>query len=485
MTQQVQNHRGTPATRSTGEASATRTMREASATRSMRRASATRAGAIALVYCLLAALACPTVASAAERPPNIVFIWADNLGYGDLSVYGSKRIKTPTIDRLAAGGVRMTQYYIAHVVCSPSRAGLLTGRQPFRAGIVDVLRPDSPTGLPPEEITLAEALRGKGERYDTAAFGKWHLGDRTQYLPTRQGFRIFFGLPYSMDMLPTVFYRQEEIIEVLEGDKVQTVTVRMIDEAIRFIREPRERPFFLYFCHTLPHPPLNLPPRSRTPGRPIYEDAIEHLDHETGRLLEAIDAEGLADNTLVIFTSDNGPMARDGSAGPLRGRIRDAHEGGIRVPLVVRWPGKIPAGRVVDTPAIAYDIFPTLVRLAGGELPDDRVYDGQDIWPLWSGGGDFERQRPLIWVYTDQVTAIRDGRWKLHVAQQNRKLQRPELYDIENDPAEAKVLTEEYPDVVARLRKITDEFQLQIPKAWSLVYPVRDPEKWPSGVRRE
>ena len=431
-------------------------------------------------------------------PPNIVWIWADNLAYGDLSIYGSNRVETPVIDQLARDGVRFSQYYVAHVVCSPSRAALLTGRQPFRAGIVDVLRPDGPSGIPDDEITIAEALREQG--YATQAIGKWHLGDRRQYLPTQHGFDHYFGIPYSMDMLPTILYRDNEIIDDLAGGKVEDITIRYTNEAVEFIERNKSRPFFLYFSHTIPHPPLNLPEAVRTPGRPIYDDAIEHMDKQTGRLLQALDDNGLRENTLVFFTSDNGPMNRGGDTGGLRGRIRDSYEGGVRVPFMARWPGRIPAGRVVETPAIAYDIFPTLVRLAGGEIPTGRTYDGQDIWPLLSGeklsgekpsgeepGGEasFTRRQPFVWVYLDKVTSIRDGRWKLHVSRRDQQLPEPELYDIEADPQEKNSLANKAPDVVARLQSYVDEFQKQVPHTWRLYYPVRDAAKKKSGVRRQ
>ncbi len=415
--------------------------------------------------------------------PNIVWIWSDNLAYQDVGIYGNQEINTPVINRLASEGIRLTQYYIAHTVCSPSRAALLTGRQPFRVGIVDVLRPDSPSGIPDDEITLAEALKGVG--YATAAFGKWHLGDRREHLPTQHGFDFYFGLPYSMDMLPTILYRNNEIINELSGDKVQTVTERMTDKAIHFINDNKENPFFLYFSHTLPHPPINLPPENRTPGRPIYQDAIEYMDMQTGRILEALEKCGLSDNTLVIFSSDNGPMLRDGNTGGLRGRIRDSYEGGIRVPFIARWPGKIPAGTVSDTPAIAYDIFPTFIHLAGGHLPDDRVYDGQNIWPILSGENTVARKEPFFWVYLDNVTSMRDGKWKFHVARRDKTLEIPELYDLEDDPYEKHPVNDHYPDIVKKMTQQVQEFQQQIPHVWTLKYPVRDPQKRESGIRRK
>ncbi len=422
-------------------------------------------------------------AAPTTRPPNILWIWADNLANHDLGCYGSPTIKTPRIDRLASQGVRLTQYYIAHVVCSPSRIAFLTGRQPFRAGITDVLRPDSPTGIPDDEITLAEALKARG--YATMAIGKWHLGDRPQHLPTRHGFDGYLGLPYSMDMAPTILIRDDKIIEELPGRKVANITERYTQEAVRFITANRGRPFFLYLSHTIPHPPLTLPDRCRTPGRPIYEDAIEHLDEQTGILLDAIERLGLADNTLVVFTSDNGPMSRGGDTGGLRGRIRSSYEGGVRVPFIARFPGRIPAGRVAKTPVIAYDMFPTLLHLAGGKLPADRVYDGQDAWPILTGTGEFKRQKPFVWVYDDNVTAIRDGRWKLHVGNRNRPLKKPELYDIEADPRESRNLAAQHPEVAKRLAATIRKFQKQIPKVWTVKYPVRDPRKAKGGIRRE
>ncbi|MEQ8790912.1 MAG: sulfatase [Pirellulaceae bacterium] len=418
-------------------------------------------------------------------PPNILFIWADNLGYGDLGLYGSERVKTPVIDRLAADGMRFEQFYVAHTVCSPSRAALLTGRQPFRTGVTDVLRPDSPTGLAADEITIAEALREQG--YATCAIGKWHVGDQREYLPLAQGFDHYFGIPWSMDMRPTLLLRDNEIVEDLQGDKVNNITERYVDETIEWIGKHREKPFFVYFNHTLPHPPINLPEEFRTPDRPIYDDAIEQIDRQTGRLLDALRKMGLEKNTLVIFTSDNGPMHADGSAGKLRGRIRDAYEGGVRVPFVARWPGRIARGGVVDSPAIMYDVFPTLVDLAGAELPDDRIYDGRSLRALLLGEAlDAVRRRdPFVWVYDDNVTALRDGRWKLHIASRDKTLAKPELYDLERDPGESRSIAEEHPDVARKLTAYAEEFQKQVPKVWTLKYPVRDPAKRPSGVRRE
>ncbi len=424
-----------------------------------------------------------SAAAQAPAPPNILWIWSDNLAYGDLGCYGNTTIKTPNIDALAREGARLTQYYVAHSVCSPSRAALLTGRQPWRCGVVDVLRPDSPSGLPADEITLGNALGSAG--YATAAFGKWHLGDRKEFLPRQRGFDHYLGLPYSMDMSPTLLIRDNEAVDRLDGDKVQDVTTRLTDDAIAWIQEARDRPFFVYFNHTLPHPPINLPPERRHEGRSAYQDALEYMDAEVGRLLAALDDAGLAENTLVIFSSDNGPMLRDGDTGGLRGRIREHYEGGLRVPLIARYPGTIAAGAEIDTPCTALDVFPTLLGLAGGELPADRVYDGADIWPVLTQSGEIAREEPFVWVYLERVNTLREGPWKLHLAHGDALLKEPELYDVEADPQESVPMQKERPEVVERLTAYAHEYEEQLPKVWRLEYPVRDPVRRPSGVRRE
>ncbi|MCL4217512.1 MAG: sulfatase-like hydrolase/transferase [Candidatus Hydrogenedentes bacterium] len=442
-------------------------------------------GTAAGAFATTATAAKPTTSTnkEAKPAPNIIWIWADNLAYADLSCYGSNSINTPHLDSLAEEGARFTQYYIAHAVCSPSRAALITGRQPFRAGIVDVLRPDSPCGLPADEITLGHALKARG--YATCAIGKWHLGDRKEFLPCQRGFDYYYGQPYSMDMLPTVVYRNNEIARELPGDSVQRITEEYTDEAIHFIDQHSDGPFLVYLSHTIPHPPLNIPIEARTPGRSMYEDSVEYLDREVGRLLDALDARGLKENTVVFFSSDNGPMLDEGNTGGLRGGIRDSYEGGLRVPLIARWPGRIPAGHVVERPAIAYDIFPTLLDMAGGDVPADRTYDGQNIMALLTDSGSIERNRPFFWVYFDNVTAMRDGDWKLHVGHREQPLATPELYNLAKDPHEERICNEGFPEVLEELLEKVRVFQAEVPYVWSLKYPVRDPEKRASGVRRE
>lgn len=275
------------------------------------------------------------------------------------------------------------------------------------------------------------------------------MGDQPDYLPTQHGFDTYFGIPYSMDMLPHVLYEDEHLLE--RDTDVERITERYTEKAIEFIRTHKDRPLFLWMAHTLPHPPLRLPDAHRSPGLPLYADAIQLLDAETGRLLETLAQLGLTENTLVIFTSDNGPMRR-GSAGGLRGGIGDYYEGGIRVPFIASWSGILPEGAVVDTPAIAYDLFPTLVDLAGGKMPTDRVYDGQSMWPLLTREEDFAREAPFIFVHHDVASAIREGRWKLHVAHRGSKLTPPQLFDLSRDPEEAYPVNDPYPEVVARLQ---------------------------------
>lgn len=328
----------------------------------------------------------------AQDQPNFVVIFADDLGYGDLSSYGSPNIRTPHIDTLARDGVKLTDFYSASPVCTPSRAGLLTGRYPVRSGMVRVLFPREEAGLPAGEITIAEALQQQG--YATAMIGKWHLGDRPEHSPLRHGFDVRYGLPFSNDMTrphtswpePLRLYTQDDVAE--EGVDQSTLTRRYVDRAIEFIEANREGPFFLYLPFSMPHWPWFS--TEEFDGRSLkgpYGDTIEEIDANVGRLLAALSRLGLDEETLVIFTSDNGGAGRQGagSNGTLRGFKGQTYEGGMREPFLARWPGKIPAGEVRHGLASTMDLFPTLVKLAGGEPPSDRPFDGVDLWPLLSG----------------------------------------------------------------------------------------------------
>lgn len=322
-----------------------------------------------------AACAGPTRATAAP-PPNGVFIYADDLGYGDLGSYGS-RIRTPNLDRMAAEGVRFTQFYCANPVCSPSRAALLTGRYPTRVNVPRVLFPTDTTGLAEGETTIAQMLSKRG--YRTMCIGKWHLGHLPPHLPTSHGFDEYFGIPYSNDMSPRVLMHNAEVIE--NPVALDTLTPRYTQQALRFIAESKNRPFFLYMPHTYPHIPLAASARFR--GKSplgLYGDVIEELDWSVGEVLARLKKNGLDQNTIVMFSSDNGPWYQ-GSPGRLRGRKGSTYEGGVREPFIARFPGRIPKGTVSRGVAWTIDILPTLARLCSAPLPE-RPLDGIDIWPL-------------------------------------------------------------------------------------------------------
>lgn len=393
------------------------------------------------------------LAAAERRPPNIVLILADDLGYSDLACYGSDRIQTPNLDRMAAEGARFTDFYACAPVCTPSRSGLLTGRYPLRTGLTRVLFPYSQNGIDAEETTLAEALRDAG--YATACVGKWHLGHLPRYLPTRHGFDRYFGIPYSNDMKPTPLLLNERTVE--EPADQASLTERYTQEAVRFIRDSRGRRFFLYLPHTYPHVPLHASDRfrGRSP-RGLYGDVVEAIDWSTGEILKTLKETGLDQDTLVIFTSDNGPWLQKGedggSAGPLRDGKGTTYEGGMREPFIARWPGHIPAGRVCREVASNLDLLPTLVRLAGGRLPD-RPLDGRDMLGLLTGERS-RNVRPFLYYNGEQLQAIRSGRWKLHLARRAGARERPpELYDLSEDVSETRSLADSYPEVVHRLQR--------------------------------
>ena len=383
------------------------------------------------------------IAGAQAPRPNLIVVLADDLGYGDLGLHGSRALATPHIDQLAREGVELRHFYASAPVCSPSRAGLLTGRYPLRSGIVTALQVagdswlrrltyragavfsklgavDLPgggnavAGLPPSEITLAEALKQAG--YRTMAIGKWHLGDFTglpQYHPSQHGFDRFVGFNMSNDDWPVAFWRdQSEVVSDIGLDQAR-YTALFTDEAVRFIEEAGPQPFFLYLAHKDPHQPFF--PGERFAGRSQagpYGDAVAELDWSVGEVLAALERKRLAENTLVVVTSDNGPWY-EGSPGRLRGRKGQSYEGGFRVPFVARWPGRIPPGTVRDAPAMNIDLFPTLLGLAGLSLPDDRVVDGVDLWPVLAGREAGLGERPLYFFHDYDVEAVRVGPWKL------------------------------------------------------------------------
>ena len=399
------------------------------------------------------------LATAESGPPNIIFIYADDLGYGDLGCYGSG-IPTPNLDRMAAEGMRFTQFYSANPVCSPSRAALLTGRYPTRVGVPRVLFPRDSVGLPDGETTIAGMLKSRG--YKTMCIGKWHLGHLPQFLPTNRGFDEYFGIPYSNDMSPRPLMHNLETLE--EPARLETLTPRYTEQALKFIERCGRSPFFLYMPHTYPHIPLAASERFRgkSPAG-LYGDVIEELDWSAGRILEAVKKHGIDSRTLVMFSSDNGPWYQ-GSPGRLRGRKGTTYEGGVREPLIARFPGRIRTGTVCRSVASTMDILPTIGHLCGAPLPALPL-DGMDIWPLLSGAKQTMERDVLLYFDDWNVQCARWGRWKLHLARYNSgaynpapaggrvnlRLPSPELYDLENDPDESYDVAPGHPAVVTEI----------------------------------
>jgi arylsulfatase/arylsulfatase A len=437
------------------------------------------------VSLLLPLLPCVAAAQAQAPKPNVIIIMTDDQGYQDLSCYGSPLISTPAIDRMAAEGVRLTDYYVSTSVSSASRAGLLTGRMNTRNGVTGVFFPDA-AGMATEEITLAEALREQG--YATACFGKWHLGDRPGHLPLDQGFDTYFGVPYSNDMFispalsfaPDVvlrdgytraraeadqtFVRTQKRAEVnkrlknlsplMEDNRIveypcdqSTLTLRYFNHAISFVRANKQRPFFLYITPNMPHVPIHVsaPFKGKSRGG-IYGDAIEEIDWNVGRLLTMLEREGLADNTLIIYTSDNGPWlnqgAQSGHADPLRGGKFSCYEGGVRTPCILRWRGTIPAGMVSHAIVASTDIFPTVMHYAGVDRFAQQI-DGINQAPLLEHPDTATPPRnEYTYVYRGIVRGTRQGEWVYLPATGSNKLhpETPELFNLQADIAQKENL---------------------------------------------
>jgi len=446
---------------------------------------ATLCGLLALVMPGRAAMHVGGVAAAGALRPNIILILADNAGYGDLGCYGSKLHQTPSLDRMAAEGVRLTGFYSASGVCTPSRAALMTGCYPRRVNMHvsgsggPVLRPSDSKGLNPAEVTIAKLLAGRG--YATMCIGKWHLGDQPPFLPTPLGFAHFFGIPYSEDMVPSPqrpgfpplpLMRDEKVIEA-PADR-DLLTKRYTEEAVRFITVNRERPFFLYLAEATPGSTAKafVSPgfKGRSQNGP-YGDSIEELDWSAGEILAALERLELEDQTLVIWTSDNGAVRRNppqGSNAPLKGWGYDTSEGAMRMPCLVRWPGRVPAGRVGDELCTMMDWLPTLAVLAGGEPPRDRIIDGADIRPILfgeAGAVSHYDEAGFFYYMMGQLQAVRAGPWKLYLPLEKKivNLQRQQeqspvmLYNVRSDVGETKECSAEHPAVVARLTALAEK----------------------------
>ncbi len=418
-----------------------------------------------------------TLSSAAENRgsgPNIVVLFCDDLGYGDLSGLGHPTIKTPHLDRMAGQGMKLTNFYSGSPACTASRYSLLTGRYPVRSGFSWVLNPNSPRGIHPNERTIAEELKEAG--YATAIFGKWHLGTtKREYLPLQNGFDEYTGLPYSNDMIPPKFppialMQGNDTLEM--GPDQTKLTALYTEKAISFIERHTKQPFFLYVPFAMPHVPLH--PGKEFAGtslRGVYGDVVEEIDNSVGKILQTLVKQGLDKNTLVVFTSDNGPWIIKGAEGGSAGLFRDGKgstwEGGMRVPAIVYWPGKIPAGTLNATRTSTLDLYPTLLRLAGRELPGGRTIDGRDISQVLFDNTSSQEERVFFFYGSrNTVHAVRKGKWKLHIHTSsqtgadyfNGKL--PLLFDLENDPSEKYDLSDKHPDIVKDLQaeiRIQDE----------------------------
>jgi uncharacterized sulfatase len=453
-------------------------------------------------------LSVATVGRAAEhKAPNVIIILADDLGYGDLACFGHPKFKTPNLDRMAKEGARLTQFNAPAPFCAPTRAALMTGRYPFRCGLTANPAPDfggqyTELGLPESEITLAELFHNAG--YATQMVGKWHLGHaKKQFYPVHRGFDEYLGILYSNDMRPVQLIDGEEVAEypVVQA----TLTERYTNRALKFIEANKSRPFFLYFAHAMPHKPLAASEAFyKKSDAGLYGDAIAELDASFGQVLAKLKELNIEDNTFVVFTSDNGPWF-GGSTGGLRGMKGTSWEGGYRVPLIARWPGKIPAGHVSSEPAVMMDLFATVLGVANIAPPADRVIDGADIRPLLTS--DAKSPHEVIFgLQSSRIAMVRDARWKLHVLAPNDRAFRPEsgakwidprapdgvtllapfeqyqpsdfpgalsgdapkameLFDLANDPNEQHDVASAHADVVERLKAEYDSIVRDFPES--------------------
>jgi arylsulfatase A len=425
--------------------------------------------------------------SVATRQPNVVLINCDDLGWGDLGCYGSTNNKTPAIDYLASQGTRFTSFYQGSPVCSPSRAAMLTGCYPPRIGFgsfdgFPVLFPGQGIGLPPTEFTMAQMLRTAG--YRTQMIGKWHCGDQQEFLPTNHGFEHYFGLPYSNDMgrqvdTPSIYPPVCPLPLLLDGEVIEqqpdlaSLTARYVAEAVRFMRSSAEQPFFLYLAHLYVHLPIYVQERfARQSTNGSYGAAVESIDWATSVVLHELDRLGLAENTIVIFTSDNGSLGDNppptnptgpsvgGSNGSLRGIKGWTWEGGIRVPGIIRWPRRVAPGSVSDALVTSLDLLPTLANWCGGKVPSDQALDGLDVGAFLLGDCEENPRSTFAYYWMNNLEAVRDQRWKLHFSK--RKQTCDELYDLVADPGETANLFDQRPEIVAHLREIAHAIRCEL-----------------------
>ena len=397
-----------------------------------------------------------------EVLPNIIHIFADDLGYGDLGCFGATDIKTPAIDAIAKEGIKFTNFYSASPVCSPSRAALLTGRLPQRIGINGVFFPESFTGMPSEEITISEILKEKN--YVTGMIGKWHLGHREEYLPLQQGFDSYFGIPYSNDMASVVYMRDNGVVDYNVNQKQTTKTYT--NEALTFIDNNKDKPFFLYLAHSMPHVPIYASEDFLgSSDRGLYGDVIQELDWSVGQIIDRLKTHHLLENTLVVFSSDNGPWLvmeeHGGSAGSLREGKMYTFEGGMRVPTVAMWKGKIEPGSVSNDLANQMDWFPTIAKITAIDLPKDRAIDGQDISKVLFNTGTRETQT-YLYLNGSNLQCYRNGDWKIKIPFEGYSGSRYKqavvahdtlLFNLKQDPGERINLYPEQSDLAKKLLK--------------------------------
>lgn len=450
--------------------------------------------------------------SGAERPPNVIIFLTDDQGYGDLGCFGSRDLKTPNFDRMAAEGMKFTSFYVSQAVCTASRAALMTGSYCNRVGLFGALNHKSTIGINPDEVLIPEFLKARG--YATACYGKWHLGIQPKFLARRHGFDEFFGLPYPndnskyhptvKDMPPLPLIEDEEPI-AYDTDQAQ-FTQQFTARSVKFIEANKNKPFFLYLAHVMPHVPIFASERFKgKTGHGLYADVISELDWSMGEIIATLKRLGLDDNTLIVFTSDNGPFLSygnwAGSAGPFRGGKLTTFEGGMRMPCIMRWPGKIPAGKTSDEVITAMDLYPTLAKLAGAPLPKSKI-DGKDIWPLMSGQRGAKSPHEAFYYYGgEELQAVRSGKWKLHfphpyleVAAEPGRDGKPSnfanikplsptqsglegiasrhgykvmnlslsLYDLESDPGESKDVAAQHPAEVKRLEALAEKMRADL-----------------------
>lgn len=433
--------------------------------------------------------------------PNIVIVFCDDLGYGDIGSFGATGYETPNLDQLAIQGMRFTQFYVAEAVCSASRAALLTGCYPNRIGILHALMPNAKNGISQEEKTMAEVLKEKN--YSTAIFGKWHLGSKEKFLPLQHGFDEYTGLPYSNDMWPVGYdglpltdtgnWRKKEFppLPLIEGDKTVRIIQTLEDQgeltglytqkAVDFINRKKDKPFFLYLAHSMPHVPLAASARFKGKSKMgLFGDVIMEIDWSVGEIMKALKKNGIEKNTIIIFTSDNGPWLNFGNHAGNTGGLREgkgvSYEGGMKVPFIIRWPAQIKAGTICNKMASTIDLLPTFAAITNGKLPEHKI-DGLNILSLFKGDEKAEPRQEFYYYYgSNQLEGVRQGNWKLVLPHKGRSYagfppgkdgypgpvnENAEsglaLYDLRRDPGERYDVKDTYPEIVASLQKLADK----------------------------